>query len=187
MKIKKKQLLNIGFIILIGLMVYPTTKVYFIRLISFSPSVENVEDQIKIPNVDWKLKGLNTADLNFSNTEGKVVFVNFWATWCPPCIAEMPGLKKLYDDYKDSVSFVFATNEDWSVVSAFFTKKGYDFPVYNSLTNVPEALQSRSIPASYLISRDRKIVVEKKGAANWNSKKMRRVLDRLLKEKSAIN
>lgn len=180
MKISKKQLTNIAFVIIIGLMIYPPTKVYFIRLISFSPSKENVNNQIKIDNKDWKLKGLNTATINFDKLDDKVVFVSFWATWCPPCIAEMPSMKLLYDDYKDKITFLFITNENWNVVSKFYSKNDYDFPTYNQLTNSPKELKSSTIPATFILSKDKKIVVNKKGAANWNSDNTRKILDNLL-------
>lgn len=181
MKIAKKHIVNIAFIIIIGLIMYPPTKVYFIRLISFSPSLEKIEGQKEITKTNWQLKGLNTEGLNFSTTKNKVVFISFWATWCPPCIAEMPSMQKLYKDYKNKVVFLFVTNEDLETVSKFYSKHKYNFPTYNQLTRTPKELESSSIPATFIISKDRKIVVNKKGAANWNSTKVRDLIDTLLK------
>ncbi len=180
MKTTKKHITNIAFVIIIGLMIYPPTKVYFIRLISFSPSEIKAENQQQIKNTNWQLKGLNTENINLKELENKVVFVSFWATWCAPCIAEMPSMQKLYDDYKDDVTFLFVTNEDWQTVSKFYTKKNFDFPTYNQITLSPNELESSSIPATFILDKNKKIIVEKRGAADWNSTSTRKILDNLL-------
>lgn len=167
--------------VVIGLLIYPLTKVYFIRLISFAPSVENVENQQMLQNIDWKLKGINTKDLNLKSLDDKVVFVSFWATWCPPCVAEMPSMKVLYEDYKNKVTFLFITNENWNTVSNFYSKNTYNFPTYNQVTSTPKELESSSIPATFVLSKDKSIVIDKKGPANWNSDAVRDALDKLLK------
>jgi thiol-disulfide isomerase/thioredoxin len=181
MKISKKHIANIAFVVIIGLLIYPPTKIYLIRLISFSPSVNKVENQHKVTNENWQLKGMHTENVNFEELNDKVVFVSFWATWCPPCVAEMPSMKLLFNDYKDKVTFLFVTNENWNTVSAFYKKNAYNFPTYNQLTNPPKELLSSTIPATFILSKDRKIVIDKRGAADWNSKTIRKLLDQLLK------
>ena len=182
MKVSKKHLTNIVFVLVIGLMIYPPTKVYFIRLFSFAPSINNIENQEKVILENWQLRGLNTENINYNNIDDQVIFVNFWATWCPPCIAEMPSMNNLYKDYKEKVTFLFVTNENWETVSQFYKKKGYKFPTYNQITNSPEKLKSSTIPATFILSKSKKIIVDKKGAANWNSETTRSLLDNLLKE-----
>jgi thiol-disulfide isomerase/thioredoxin len=181
MKITKKHITNIAFFVLIGLMIYPPTKVYFIRLISFSPSETKIENQKEIKNTDWQLKGLNTKNINLKELENKVVFISFWATWCAPCVAEMPSMQKLYTDYKDKVAFLFVTNENWQIVSKFYDKKKFDFPTYNQLMTTPNQLENSSIPTTFIIDKNKNIVVEKRGPANWNSSATRNILDKLLK------
>lgn len=178
----KKHFWNIAFVVLIGLLIYPPTKVYFLRIFSFSPTVIAAEDQQVLKDSDWQLKGLNTQDVQANELNGKVVFVSFWATWCPPCIAEMPSMKELYDNYKDEVVFLFVSDENWGTISAFFDKKEYDFPVYNSLTTPPEALKSNSIPTTFIIDKNSKIHVKKIGAADWNSTAVQELLNKLIKK-----
>ena len=182
MKITKKHLTNIAFVIIIGLMIYPPTKVYFIRLVSFSPSKVNTDHQKQLSNISWSLKGLNVDDTDSNQLEDKVVFVSFWATWCAPGVAEMPSMFKLYKDQKEKVTFLFVTNENWSIVSEFYQKKGYNFPTYQSKNKVPEELKSATIPATFIIDKYKKIAVEKRGPANWNSSTTREILDALLKQ-----
>ena len=161
-------------------MIYPPTKVFFIKLISFSPTVKNIDNQKRIQNFNWELKGLNSQNNNLKNLEGKIIFISFWATWCAPCVAEMPSINKLYKDYKDKVQFLLVTNENWKTVSKFYNKNEYDFPTYNQQTLAPKELKSKTIPATFIISKDKKIIVDKKGPANWNSSTIREVLDTLL-------
>ena len=106
--------------------------------------------------------------------------VNLWATWCPPCVAELPGFATLYADYKDKVEFAFVANDDQEKVLTFLEKKGYDLPVYFQVSATPKALESGSIPVTYIIDKKGDLVVDKTGAANWNSDKVRNLLDQLL-------
>ena len=184
MKFNRKTISNIVFVVIIGLLLYPPTKVYFIRLVSFSPSTITEEQREELVDYNWKLKGLNTTNIDFNETKDKVVFVNFWATWCPPCIAEMPSIQKLYNDYKDKVEFIFVSNEDWTTIEAFYKNKGYDLPTYNILSKVPDQLVSNSIPATFIMDKNGTIVVDKKGPADWNSDKIRKLLDELIEQKA---
>lgn len=177
----KKNIANIVFVILIGLLVYPPTKIHFIRFFSFSPNVEDTPRQKILKDFNWSLKGLNTKSLNFMELDEQVVFVSFWATWCPPCIAEMPSMKTLYEDYKDKVTFVFITNEPWNKVATFYKKNAYNFPSYHQQNEAPEEFDHTSIPTTYIVSKDRRIVVHEKGAANWNTNGIRKLLDTLIK------
>lgn len=177
----KKNISNILFVIAIALLLYPPTREWGMRQLAFTPSVENAKNAETINSYNWELKGLNTPSTNFNEFEGKVIFVNFWATWCPPCRAEMPMIQKLYNDYKDKVAFVFVTNEDWNTVHKFFNEKGYDLPVYNSSTVPPQKFtETNSIPASFLIDKNGAILISKVGAADWNSNKVRKLLDDLI-------
>ena len=181
MKFTKKSISNIVFVVIIGLLLYPPTKVYFIRLISFSPSTIKVDKREQLTSYNWNLKGLNTASIHFNQVKNKVVFVSFWATWCPPCRAEMLSIQELYNDYNNKVEFVFVSNEDWSVVSDFYRKNGYELPTYNSLNKRPEEFNSETIPATFIVDKKGAIAMMKKGPANWNSTKVRDLLNSLLK------
>lgn len=181
MKLTKKHIWDILFYSLIILLIIPTTRVYFLRMLSFSPSVEKTENRVHVSNFDWQLKGLNTADYDFNQAKGKVVLVNFWATWCMPCVAEMPTLESLYKDYGDKVDFILVTQEGTDKVMPFMEKKGFTLPIYNAASNNPSEFNTETIPKTFLINKKGEIVVEV-GRADWNSKKTRKLLDELLKE-----
>lgn len=138
------------------------------------------DDKVKIDTYNWELAKLTGERINFEAFQDKVIVVNFWATWCPPCIAEMPGFQKLYDEYGDRVSFLFVANDEKDKVQKFIEKKGYTFPVYFQVSNAPQQMQSSSLPTTYFLDTEGKIHVYQVGAADWNSKKVKEVLDNLL-------
>lgn len=174
----KSRISNIIFIIALAVILYPPSREWVMRQIAFSPSINESSNKV-ITNYNWSLSGLNTADINFSELEDKVIFVNFWATWCPPCRAEMPMIQELYDEYKDKIAFVFITDENWPTVETFFKKHNYNLPAYNSSSLPPDLLTTtNSIPATYIISKDGVILIDKIGAADWNSKKVKTLLDK---------
>jgi thiol-disulfide isomerase/thioredoxin len=182
MKLNKKMLSNILFIILVAALLYPSSRAFILRQLAFAPSVRAEAKSPTLEDYNWQLKGLNTADINFKSLKNKVVFVNFWATWCPPCRAEMPLIQELYKDYKDKVSFVFVTSDNAQKVTAYYKEHSLDFPTYNMYSKEPDLFVTRSIPATYIVSKKGKVVVSTTGAANWNSKKVRRLVDKLLAE-----
>lgn len=186
MKFLKKHWSNLLFLVAIALLVLPQTRVpiqaFVQRLIAWSPSEIASEDRITLNDYRWSLRSLSAEEINFSVSEGSVVLINFWATWCPPCIAEMPSLQQLYDRYGDRVDFYFVTDEKISVVTQFLQKKGYKLPVYITNSTPPEALQTRSLPTTILISKEGNIVMRKEGAANWNASKVHAAIAALLAE-----
>ena len=183
---KKGQLVNIVILIFLGLLIFTPigfhTKVIINKLISFNPEVLDEEDQSQLSDYNWKLQSGFGENVDFSETKGEVVFINFWATWCPPCVAEMPDLYTLYGDYKEDVNFLFVANDQKDKVNQFLEKHEYNLPIYYELGRAPEELQSRSLPTTYIISRSGKIVVSEKGAANWNGDRTRKLLDKLIAE-----
>lgn len=184
MKISKEQLTNAGFVIVLALILFTPlgfhARVFVSKIVAFSPSVLDADEQVVLPNYNWKLTSLADQSYNFETAKGKVILINFWATWCPPCVAEMPVLQELYDDYGEKVEFVFVAHDEQEKVSSFLAKKGYNFPVYFENTKTPNLLSSTSIPTTYIIDTTGKIVVEKTGAANWNSATTRELLDTLI-------
>ena len=73
-------------------------KLWASKLMSLmAPSVKKEENREVLNSYEWKLMDYEGNTYNMEEAKGKVVFVNLWATWCPPCIAEMPSIQKLYD------------------------------------------------------------------------------------------
>lgn len=128
-------------------------------------------------NWNWSFSDGQGTTVAFGTLHGEVIFLNQWATWCPPCRAEMPSIERLYRDYGTRVKFVMLTAEDPQVVQEYIEKQGYTFPVYFGSV-AGSALATRSIPSTAIIGRTGGMVIRKNGAINWNAGKIRRLLDR---------
>ncbi|NMH86452.1 TlpA family protein disulfide reductase [Flavivirga algicola] len=183
---KKISLKNVIFLIVITVLIIPQTRqpiqvLLHKGFVLFGPSVIKDTKQASLTNYNWKLKAEQDV-FNFEGVKGKVTLVNFWATWCPPCIAEMPSMQALYVDYKDTVEFIFVSNEDHETINQFLNKNNYTFKVYNPLTKYPEPFDITSIPRTFLIDKQGRIVIDKNGAANWNSDTVRKTIEDLLEQ-----
>ncbi len=184
MNFLKKHWSNILFFVFIGLLIVPQTRmpiqVFLQQIIAFTPSEKDEADREVLLDYNWNLQKLSGEALNFSEAKGKVIVLNFWASWCPPCVAEMPSLQKLYDSYGDQVAFYFVTSEKPAKVEQFLKKKNYILPVYLQTYKAPEQLETTVLPTTYVISKTGEIVIAEEGVADWNSKKVRALLDKLL-------
>ena len=108
---------------------------------------------------DFELKTTDGETVKLSDLRGQAVLVNLWATWCPPCRAEMPAIEKVYNDYKDQGFVVLAVNmtyqDTFADIAPFVDEYGLTFPILlDETSNVGSAYQLRSLPSSYFIDRD---------------------------------
>lgn len=179
----KKYAFTLAIIILFGISVYTVISYNKNKTTGSNTSVSNsilsVKDsknsidkknQENIPKekaIDFKLKDLNGKNVSLSDFKGKKVLLNFWATWCPPCRAEMPDIEKLYLEDKDSDLVILAVNlgEDTQTVKSFIDKNKYNF---NILLDSDQAVAIKynivSIPTSFFIDKEGNIVSKKVGA-----------------------
>lgn len=134
---------------------------------------------------NFQMVGLDGKSVSFESLKGKVVFVNIWATWCPPCIAEMPNIQSLYEKVdSDKIAFVMLSVDEGGMgkVKKFIDKKGYSFPVYMPASQFPQEFQSNAIPTTFIISPEGKIVAKQEGMAEYDTKEMREFLQRMVEE-----
>ena len=127
---------------------------------------------------------LRDADGNLSSLShynDKPILINFWATWCPPCIAEMPSLQRLYNKYKDDVHFIFIVNEPFDLIYNYLQQKNYNIPCFTTIGDVPEVFDPAIIPTTYLIDNEF-VLLYNTGAARWDSGKVMRIIDELIEK-----
>ncbi len=118
------------------------------------------------------LEDFNGNKIPFSKFQEEKVFLNFWATWCPPCIAEMPDIHDLYEKIGDQTSFVMISmDKDREKAKEFIRKKEFNFPVYFLASGLPSVYDPHSIPTTYVISPDGEIVVTRHGMAKYDTDK----------------
>ncbi|MEE9361299.1 MAG: TlpA disulfide reductase family protein [Cellulophaga sp.] len=186
MKISKKQIINsvlvIGVVLILFTPIGFKVKVFASRLLATGVSIMKEGKQLPEEAYAWQLLGQEGKLFVFGEQKGRVVIVNLWATWCPPCVAEMPSFQELYNDYNEEVAFVFVALDEEKRVIKFIHDKQYNLPVYYTKTEVPDLLYSKTIPATFILNKNGEIVVSELGAKDWNSKDIRTLLDKLLLE-----
>jgi len=109
---------------------------------------------------------------NTSMLEGKVVFINFWASWCPPCRAEMPSINELYKKLQGDTNFVFLfinEDDDKSKAGAYLENNHFTFPVFYTSGNVPADIFKGVLPTTIVINKKGKIVLKHEGLAGYNT------------------
>jgi len=143
------------------------------------PSIE--EEDVQLASYDFQLLDQDGKRVPFSEFKEEVVFINFWATWCPPCVAEMPDIQDLYNEMnEEGIKFVLISLDDeFQKAKRFVEKKDFNFPIYQLASPLPEVYESSSIPTTYVISPEGKIVVSKSGMAKYNTKKFKDYLRKL--------
>jgi len=125
---------------------------------------------------NFEMKDLKGNKFSFDQYKGKVIFINLWATWCGPCKAEMPGIQSLSEKLKDEpVEFVMLSVDKESALSkviAYLENNQYTFPVYMPHGYLPEQMQVPSIPTTFVIGKDGKVVMKETGTRNYDTRKM---------------
>lgn len=157
-------------------------QVFIQRIIATSPSELSEDKKIAIENYDWELLSMDGEVVNFSKSLGKPIVLNLWATWCPPCVAEMPSLQNLYDSFNEEVDFYFVSSEDSDKLSKWLKTKEYNLPVYNAYSAFPKTLESNTLPTTFVMDRQGQIVMKEVGSAKWDSDSMKNYLQLLIDE-----
>jgi TonB family protein len=134
--------------------------------------------------VAFALKDLNGNPVDLQSLKGKVALLNFWASWCGPCLAEMPHIEKLHKDFKDKGLVVLGINydEEIEVASAFVKNKGYTFTILpDEGKEVSMKYGVYSIPQVFIIDRDGKIKWHARGYGQGSEVELRRAVEKTLK------
>jgi thiol-disulfide isomerase/thioredoxin len=140
----------------------------------FQPRIDHQPaNTTSIPNVYFQDGDGNTIDL--ASLKGKVVFINFWATWCPPCIAEMPSINDLHNQFKDSEKVVFLmvdVDGNYQKSESFMKKRGLALQVVGPSGAIPPVFMQGTIPTTVILNKEGNMVFHQEGAAEYNSKEM---------------
>jgi peroxiredoxin len=132
----------------------------------------------------FTLQNLAGRDISLKNYRGKIVLLNFWATWCPPCRSEMPSMEKLYRELEGSAFEMLAVDlqESPEQVRRFVESNGYSFPVLLDTTGrTGAAYQVSGIPTTYIIDKDGNVLASTVGAREWHSEEIIALFNDLVK------
>ncbi len=133
---------------------------------------------------DFTLRNLKGQEVTLSQFKGKVVFLNFWATWCPPCKKEMPSIEKLHQKYGGEDLVVLAVAIDTKgekLVRPYIEEKGYTFTILlDAKGEVSDDFDVYGVPMTYIIGRDGIILNKIQGEADWFSEESQKYFEELI-------
>lgn len=130
---------------------------------------EEVSNQEEVTPQTLELIDLEGNTIALDELEGKAVFLNLWATWCRPCIAEMPSIEEAYRELKDDgYVFLAASYEDPEKIREFASKQDFTFPFVHLKTDM-QALGVQSIPTTYIYNESGEVVARIIGSREWDS------------------
>ena len=152
--------------------------------------------ELKVPDpkdmdvtlVDFDVNLLQFEDLNGSqfslrDFRGKTLFINYWATWCNPCLAEMPSMVELYNQYKDNqdIVFLYLSKENRNTIIDYLPKDETlsQLPLYKIISD-DELFSTRGIPTTFIVDSSGEVVVKDVGSAIWNDQSVIDYLNNIL-------
>jgi thiol-disulfide isomerase/thioredoxin len=138
----------------------------------------------RVASIDFSLPLVNKKNLALKDLRGKVVFLNFWATWCGPCRAEMPSMEALYQRFRDEGLEILAVNsgENEKKVAAFVEELNLSFPsALDTRGQVSGLYGIAALPTTYIIDREGNILSRVIGSINWNTPELFAAFEALLK------
>jgi len=132
---------------------------------------------------DWTLHTLDGEKVSFSDYQGKTVFLNFWATWCKPCISEMESIQKLKSDMKDeNIAFLLVTREKKETVHNFMKKHPLKLPIYRSGEGAPKMFKPDKFPYTLIIDEQGNVVFRRTGSMDWHKPAFRQLVKSFMPE-----
>lgn len=150
------------------------------------------------PAPEFEARTLEGDTMGLQDFRGKVVLLNIWATWCPPCVEEMPSMQRLYEEYEDADFEVVAVSVDAQQgetdefgnpggdVAEFVESMGLTFRILHDPSGrIQQTYQTTGVPESFVIGRDGVIYKRVTGATEWDADQHRELIDRLLEDEAA--
>ena len=180
---KKRWLNKIGNLISLGLILLllfnPASKVWLLRqLMAMGLFNAEINKEAAVANIPIGQEPFSFRDekgntISKANLKGKVVFITFWATWCPPCRAEMPSLNDLYKQFRkeDNIVFLFL-NEDSDAAKAkkYLQHNRFAIPLLSGIAKIPNEIYSGTLPTTVILNKEGRIVYKHEGLAKYNTK-----------------
>ena len=175
-----------------SMLIFPGVKAGAIRGLMtvgfFQPKIPVTEENTgtsKTAGPSLFLSDIKGQTLDLADLKGKVLFINFWATWCPPCIAEMPSIESLYSKFKNNKEVVFlmidADNNPVKSID-FMKKNGWTLPVFFPAGNIYGDYFTGTLPTTVIIDKNGVITFKHSGTADYSNPKFENYLEELSKK-----
>lgn len=197
-KKKVKSIISwVVFVLAMGLILWPPSRIFIQRQLMkigfFKPKLEKPEGAALAKSEEEKTTAVEkasfvSADNEIYDTEqlkGKVLFINFWATWCPPCRAEMPSIQKLYDKFKgnDKIEFLIVEIEgDQEGTDKFLKEQNLQLPVVYPNGDIPSNWLGGSIPTTVILDKNGKIAAREEGMYDYSTKEVEEFVQNLINQ-----
>jgi thiol-disulfide isomerase/thioredoxin len=142
-----------------------------------APAVQQEPASETLPHFMVQDVSGNTVDLQ--QFKGKKVFVNLWATWCPPCRAEMPSIEKLYQAAdKEKTQFVMLSlDNNFESARKYVQDKKLDLPIFYPAADLPPLFTVNGIPTTFIFNEDGKLIAKREGSENYDTPSYRKLFD----------
>jgi len=147
-----------------------------------APSDFSISGDKRPVDYNWTLQDLDGGSVSFSKYEGKAVFLNIWATWCPPCVAEMPSIARLADSPRlkgRNIEFVCVSIDDSiDAPRKYVADKNWPMTILHA-RELPGAFLTDGIPATFIIAPDGNLVSTTLGGFEWDAESVVGELEKL--------
>ncbi len=170
---------------------YKELSIMYLNEVIEAPKLEAPSSEdMKVSTIDFESNMLQFSDLDnniftIQDFKGKNLFINYWATWCNPCLAEMPYMAELYDNYQnqDDLIFLYLSREKLDTIKNYIPKDEslQNLPIYKIVTD-DEFFATSGIPTTFIINKKGEVVVKDVGSAFWNDESVFKFLDQLIQE-----
>lgn len=175
----KKNIIYIVILIVLGVVAFvPGVKEMFFP-------VAEIESAVTVDEADYdvQLKGINTSSTNLKNFKGnKILFLNFWGTWCGPCRTEWPSIEALYKEKKNEMDFVLIAMMDKEEdVRKFIKENNYTAPVYLAESPINGKILPKVFPTTFILDKDGRILMKETSTKDWNAASVHEFLKGFLK------
>ena len=147
-----------------------------------SPKFIPMEEQKVVGFYDWALIGPTAVQKSMYVDQNNVILIHMWDVNDPNVVEELETLQMIYDEYKTKAQFYFVTKNSQIEVRNFIKNHGFTFPVFFSLSPIPKPMSLDSVPATYLLNKKGRIVIDSKVASNWDDDAFRVVMNDLVKK-----
>ena len=168
---------------------YKDLSVMYLNEVIEAPKLEPPSAQdMKVTKIDFDSNVLQFSDLEnniftIQDFKGKNLFINYWATWCNPCLAEMPYMAELYENFKDEedIIFLYLSREKLETIKNYKPKDEslQQLPIYKIITD-DEFFATSGIPTTFIVNSDGEVIVKDLGSAFWNDESVFKFIDNLI-------
>ncbi len=169
---------------------YKELSILYLNEVIEAPKLEPPSpEDMKISTIDFESNVLQFSDLDnnifsIQDFKGKNLFINYWATWCNPCLAEMPSMAELYERFKDNedIAFLYLSREELNTIKEYIPNDEslQKIPIYKVLTD-DEFFATSGIPTTFIINSNGEVVVKDIGSAFWNDESVFQFINDLVR------